>query len=581
MIITTDSPRFDGTVPNFKGQLYTHQRQALYQMIRMEFNKEVNGLNTNFALYGDPMGTGKTFTLSALALMDYTVPLKSTLSVGSYMNYTYCDVINSTLIFAEITVFNQWKQFFKDNIDTEIFIIENAYNIRKFLKLQEYPKIILIKNGKYTCNIKHNNITYSRDKIYNLFARLPFRWNRVIIDDYDLSILPNNFVSIKTPFHWLVSSTYNKKRIAKCRIGPDSPSINIYKYPKNCIIKSDISYIQSIINQYNINYRFVCVQNVQDALISHIKEISSSSMENINGNNVDLASLFQKIIGTNIKNYKLAKQQMVEMEEEKEENTDEYIRCKMIITRAENNIQRIKDRMGECVICYDEFEKNHMILLCCGVIICCNCIDKLIKFHKKCPHCRQNMDRNNLVYMPMSIDDMETMDIDDIKENPSVDYQNNKLDALNGILNDAIKYNTFRANINNVQIGIRNQLNDGIKKIIVVSKSNSTLHKLRGKFKNVYTIQGRPNQITKIIENFKKDNNSAILFLNGMNHSAGLNLEFVTDIVFMHKIINHSIETQIIGRGQRIGRYCSLNVWYILFENEIKYMQSLNDIYYF
>ena len=48
----------------------------------------------------------------------------------------------------------------------------------------------------------------------------------------------------------------------------------------------------------------------------------------------------------------------------------------------------------------------------------------------------------------------------------------------------------------------------------------------------------------------------------------GLNLEFVTDIIFFHQA-DLKIKNQLVGRSQRLGRKKSLNVWFIYYKNEI------------
>ena len=63
--------------------------------------------------------------------------------------------------------------------------------------------------------------------------------------------------------------------------------------------------------------------------------------------------------------------------------------------------------------------------------------------------------------------------------------------------------------------------------------------------------------------------------INSTNYCSGLNLQTATDLVFMHKIRDRSTEIQVIGRGQRLGRNSTLKVWYLLFDNEERYMSNL------
>ena len=55
--------------------------------------------------------------------------------------------------------------------------------------------------------------------------------------------------------------------------------------------------------------------------------------------------------------------------------------------------------------------------------------------------------------------------------------------------------------------------------------------------------------------------------LNAQNFGAGLNLQCASDIVMFHRFTRR-MEEQIIGRGQRMGREGTLNVFYLIHENE-------------
>jgi SNF2 family DNA or RNA helicase len=49
----------------------------------------------------------------------------------------------------------------------------------------------------------------------------------------------------------------------------------------------------------------------------------------------------------------------------------------------------------------------------------------------------------------------------------------------------------------------------------------------------------------------------------------GLNIEYATDFIFIHKT-DPEIESQLIGRAQRFGRTEKLNIWKLLYPNEKK-----------
>jgi len=41
---------------------------------------------------------------------------------------------------------------------------------------------------------------------------------------------------------------------------------------------------------------------------------------------------------------------------------------------------------------------------------------------------------------------------------------------------------------------------------------------------------------------------------------------------------NKSVESQVVGRGHRLGRTSPLNIWYLLYENEYDTIKNTNHI---
>ena len=86
---------------------------------------------------------------------------------------------------------------------------------------------------------------------------------------------------------------------------------------------------------------------------------------------------------------------------------------------------------------------------------------------------------------------------------------------------------------------------------IVLEENGITSTQIRG---NVKTIEEK-------LSSFKKGDIKAI-FLNSKYNGAGLNLQEATDIILYHEM-NFNIETQILGRANRIGRKIPLNVHHL------------------
>lgn len=80
-------------------------------------------------------------------------------------------------------------------------------------------------------------------------------------------------------------------------------------------------------------------------------------------------------------------------------------------------------------------------------------------------------------------------------------------------------------------------------------------------------LKGNGSQIKSTIDQYKNGNLN-VLLINSRNYGSGLNLENTSDIILFHKF-DSEIEKQVIGRAHRYGRSHPLNVWYLLYENEI------------
>jgi hypothetical protein len=72
---------------------------------------------------------------------------------------------------------------------------------------------------------------------------------------------------------------------------------------------------------------------------------------------------------------------------------------------------------------------------------------------------------------------------------------------------------------------------------------------------------GNISKMDNIINGFKNKEFS-LLFADANMYACGLNLENITDIIFIHNM-EKIREKQVIGRALRYGRIGTLNIWYI------------------
>jgi uncharacterized DUF497 family protein len=93
-----------------------------------------------------------------------------------------------------------------------------------------------------------------------------------------------------------------------------------------------------------------------------------------------------------------------------------------------------------------------------------------------------------------------------------------------------------------------------------------------------WQLHGTHSEIAATVDKFTKCAERCVLIVNSTKHCAGLNLQTATDLIFAHKIVDPNIETQVIGRGQRIGRTSQLRVHFMFYQNEYDWMLNMNSL---
>jgi hypothetical protein len=85
---------------------------------------------------------------------------------------------------------------------------------------------------------------------------------------------------------------------------------------------------------------------------------------------------------------------------------------------------------------------------------------------------------------------------------------------------------------------------------------------------DVLKLHGGPHQLSSILNEFINSKKDAILFIDSMKYCAGMNIQAATHVIFMHKILDERIMTQLIGRTTRIGRTFSVKIYSLLYDME-------------
>lgn len=267
-------------------------------------------------------------------------------------------------------------------------------------------------------------------------------------------------------------------------------------------------------------------------------------------------------------------------------------------------IDRVIDnvREGSCQVCCLPLEGDCVFILkCCGLIQCsicgvqCNKLGvqydyKLRKNHLmgKCAMCMADLiphrdmifvDRNfNLEDLVNAKGDErgdESIIMPKIAEKPTEIVKNPKLRALLAIVNG--EEAEAQERVPDIDIpGLVKGKKDipgavGMRKIVVFASYDETLRNIE-KFlceqKITFArLEGTPEMKADTVIKFR-DTDLQVLLINAQHQCAGLNLQFCTDLVYFHAILNPNVLGQIAGRLQRIGRTSNARFHFLCYPNE-------------
>lgn len=278
------------------------------------------------------------------------------------------------------------------------------------------------------------------------------------------------------------------------------------------------------------------------------------------------------------------------LESTKEEYTEIRQTSSISIERVKNNIKE-----GECPICTSELnddDEETVILKCCGIILCGMCCFGTI-FPKnsptgQCSNCRTKLILSDLIYLNSEfdltkiveekIDDSDSDTDDDEKKESENSKPRDKMSAIIEIIKGVIpnERRNVDVSISNLMKGTNELPEMAYNKVLIFANYDETIKKIRTTLTdeniNFWQLGGSHREIADTVEKFTNYTKTCVLIINSMKHCSGLNLQTATDLIFAHKILDPNIETQVIGRGQRLGRTTTLNVHFIMYQNEYDYM---------
>lgn len=522
-------------------------------------------IETNYGILADKVGSGKTFM--AMGLIVYRqVPKERdhiiSSSVYTVTKYKDTEIPKKTnLIVVPHNLTHQWKQAFtycnlktytiskKSAIDflefeDNIFIDHPPAEDADFTELNcvEYYDVIIISATMF-------------DMFYNKFKNI--KWARVIIDEVVSIKLPAE-LEFKCNFIWFLTATPSGIKFVKRHyIRTLVSSMSNYTI-NNIIIKNNDAYVDQSMNLPNINQ--IVIKCLTPKELQIVKEyVDDDIIDMLNAGNVQDAIIklncnietsdnILDVVTKKIK--KELHNKKTELEYEQKRIPDDVKAHDEKIKRIQNKIKELEMKCGgieeriksfkqeNCPICFEDFT-SPILTPCCNNLFCLKCLSLC----KTCPMCRSSIDISKCTV------------INDSKQETE---KNN---------NANVKDHTLCSKADNL-ITILKTKPDG--RFLVFSNYDRTFENLNIKLTengiNHNRLVGSNVVINSIIRRFEAGE-IKVLMLNALNYGSGLNLQMATDIIIYHEL-DTELETQVIGRAQRLGRTEPLNIYYLLNDNE-------------
>lgn len=573
--------------------LKKHQRVILGKCIDMENNYIIQDdfvyIHTNMGILADCVGSGKSYVVLALVyesrnkssyykdIKTYgnnkVVVTKNINNVNNVNNY-----LNTTIIIVPHNIFNQWQNYinkFGGNLKTSF--ISRTSNINTFKEL-DFFKLQGIDIILTTCSF-YNDLQAHLKK-YGAHVR------RIVIDEAD-NINITMSEEVENSFIWFVTASFKNLihphgltmfdkdtgNYVDIIQGIKKPGFmkNIFtsmvnipqNYYSSIILKNSDQFVNSclelpkvehsIIKCYSPFYIKVLNGIVENGIINKFNAMDIDSVVSKitynKGTEKNIIDMFVESFEKEKSNLDAKLKYTIEMQNIYKESNKSDVISKITnrMNIVENKIISINERIkgaDTCFICYDLIKKK-TVLKCCQNSICFNCIKIWMNTNPVCPICKYDLDLKQLFVIEEEKGENDNITPCD---------QNTKLENLNIILNQI----NIKQDKCDIKILIFSTYDNSFEKIIKVLES------LKMSFS---FLKGNQNFINKTINDY---NNGFIniLLINPSYYGSGLNLEATSDIIMFHKF-DSEIEKQVVGRAQRPGRTKSLNIYYLLHENEL------------
>lgn len=216
-----------------------------------------------------------------------------------------------------------------------------------------------------------------------------------------------------------------------------------------------------------------------------------------------------------------------------------------------------------CPICLDDIDQDNITITKCGHKFCWDCIYQTHQVQItsnsnstliKCPSCNTLMSNKEIYLLNKNEINGEVSDLDEIINN----VKSTKIGNIIYFLKKSLEKND---------------------KVILFSQWDELLHKigniLQNNNINIVYCNGSVYQRKKAISSFSKDPDINVILLSSRNAASGINLTIANKIILLEPIYGnkeyrYNIESQAIGRADRIGQKNPIEVYRFIIKDTIE-----------
>lgn len=491
--------------------------------------------------------------------------------------------LNTNLIVLPHNLIQQWRDDIENHTNLTYYYISNIRHLRK---IKEEGINILDKYNIVLCNASKYN------QLVEMTAG--YRWERVFFDEaHSINIPKSKFIPAK--FYWFITATY-KSIVGLKNTGFLRNLINVYKRKlrqnnirdfnkfilktNNDCVKKEFK-LPEPIKLIHICAKPLWIKVIEKSIDSEFPNLKEMMYAELNVDMKRYLYNFDSLIFQNEladKNVVLIYLKWLISREKNCQRKVDYFRneiTQMILRMPLTNISRYERQIEakrSYVIRYTTRAEHYKKLR--------YRIKRNIETNQLCWICLKKPNNFVHTYCKNGCNNVICQECKPKVENWITEPTWGKFCFYCLDENYRINENTYSSENLDLNLNLKTKfekvcdlLNDetGEKRFLIFSNYTSLFNKYLEKFKTnkmkYGILKGNNNVINKRMRDFKQGKIN-VLLLNGRFYGSGLNLQDATDIIVTHKITT-DVETQVIGRANRMGRKGILNVHYLAFDGEL------------